>query len=378
FLIALGLVALDQTILSTALPVIASYFNAVSDLSWIASAYFLPQAVFMLFFGRVLTLAPAKVVFLLTIFLFELGSLFCAVAPSVDFLIFGRAFAGLGASGLWVFGPLLGGELAGTRWCFYINLPVGSAAIAVVAIFLPNLATDSEKSGSFQKWLHLDWVGTLLSFAMVTFLLIPLQWGGVVKSWSSPAVIVLLTLSGLSIVAFLLWEIHQGDNAILPTKIFFQRNMFWICVTTVSTETIILPRGLPIPLPILYQSKGHSAIKSGIDILPYMMYVASFGRLRLFTNRGGLVLATGYAWPFVIFCPSIASVGFGLLYTVTPQTSIPHIIGFQILLGAGLGGAMQITLVIAQGKVAHDPKLISIATSLVTFSQLMGCSVGLA
>jgi MFS family permease len=117
FMLAYSLVALDQTIISTALPTIASKFHAVSDLSWIASAYFLPQvsvsvnngteskgtqATFMLFFGALLRVFPPKAVFLVSISIFELGSLFCAVAPSVDFLIFGRAVAGLGGAGLWV------------------------------------------------------------------------------------------------------------------------------------------------------------------------------------------------------------------------------------------------------------------------------------
>lgn len=102
FVMAFTLVALDQTILSTALPIIVSDFKAVSDLTWVASGYFLPQAAFLLFFGGVLTISPIKIVFLISSSIFELGSLFCAIAPSVDFLIFGRAVAGLGAAGIWI------------------------------------------------------------------------------------------------------------------------------------------------------------------------------------------------------------------------------------------------------------------------------------
>jgi MFS family permease len=116
-MLGFALTALDQTILSTALPTIASHFDAVSDLSWIPSAYFLPQvapfkytslnaelyqAGLMLFFGRILGIAPAKTVFLTVIVIFELGSLLCAIAPSVNVLIFGRVIAGVGASGLMV------------------------------------------------------------------------------------------------------------------------------------------------------------------------------------------------------------------------------------------------------------------------------------
>jgi MFS family permease len=102
FIATFSMMAVDQTILSTALPTIASHFNAISDLPWIASGYFLTQAGFMLFFGRVLAIAPAKTTLVVSIGIFELGSLLCAVAPSVRFLIFARALAGIGGAGLWI------------------------------------------------------------------------------------------------------------------------------------------------------------------------------------------------------------------------------------------------------------------------------------
>ncbi|EIW80011.1 MFS general substrate transporter, partial [Coniophora puteana RWD-64-598 SS2] len=377
FLIALGLIVLDQTILATALPVIASHFDAVSDLSWIASAYFLPQAAFMLFFGRILTVAPAKYVFLVTISLFELGSLFCAIAPSVNFLIFGRAFAGLGASGLLVCDilSLRISTLIEPRWCFYINLPFGGVCVASIAVFLPKLAPDEDGKMALNTWYSLDWIGTILSFAMVTFFLIPLQWGGVVKPWSSPIVIALLTLSGVFTVAFLLWEHHQEDGAMLPTSVFFQRNIFCVCffgglsfvLVSVSMSANFCRN------PIFYQSKGHSAVKSGVDILPFIIVTSCQG---LFLQSE--CQKTGYAWPFVLLCPMIASAGFGLLYTAQAQTDLHRIIGYQILVGVGIAGSIQLPMVIAQGRVSHDAKLISIVTSLVSFSQLMGCTVGLA
>ncbi|KAH7906463.1 transporter [Hygrophoropsis aurantiaca] len=421
FVVAFCLVAVDQTILSTALPTIASHFNAVSDLSWIASAYFLPQAAFMLFFGRVLTIAPAKPVFLTSIAIFELGSLFCAVSPSVNFLIFGRAVAGFGAAGLWVsimsivgrvttmaqrpllmglfgavfavssiVGPLLGGVFAGMnlnfhaviknsyttlpitervswRWCFYINLPLGAFAIVIVALFLPNIAASDEKGSPMQRWKRLDWVGTSLSFAMVTFLLIALQWGGNEKPWNSASVVTLLVLSGGSGIAFFAWERRMGWNAILPLHIFLRESILGACFTSF----FLLSQG--VVLPLLYQSRGSSATQSGIDIIPYMM-----SGVITVVIAGGIITVSGYPWPFLVFFPLIASAAFGLLYTISPETSASRIIGYQILLGIGLGAAIQNTVVVAQGEVVNEPSLVPLATSAVTFMQLIGSSMGLA
>ncbi|KAF8319123.1 MFS general substrate transporter, partial [Clavulina sp. PMI_390] len=104
-LLSVLLIALDQSIVSTALPRIVSQFDALSQQAWVASAYFLTQAGFILFFGGVLSIAPTKYVFLVAVTLFELGSLVCGVAPNMNTLIFGRALAGVGAAG--IFGACL-------------------------------------------------------------------------------------------------------------------------------------------------------------------------------------------------------------------------------------------------------------------------------
>ncbi|KAJ7670777.1 transporter [Mycena polygramma] len=393
FVIAFALLAVDQTIVSTALPTIASHFQAVSDLSWIASGYFLPQAGFMLFLGKLLAITAPKPVFLVSIAIFELGSLFCAIAPSIDFLIFGRVVAGVGAAGLWVsimtivaqvttlkqrpllmglfgavfavssiVGPLLGGVFSD------INLPLGAVAIVVTLLFLPNnrAVGSGDNKSRFQLWRGLDWLGVFLSFCAVTLLLIALQWGGNERPWNDPAVITLLVLFVVLAPAFFLWEHRQGPNAILPLNLLVSWSVIGICLET----------------PFLYQVRGHSATQSGIDILPFMVQTSATSfltvNLKATISSGGVITITGRPWPFLVLCPPLAATACGLLYGTSAQTPSAHIFGFQILLGFGLGGAIQNTLVAIQAEFAGKPDLIPQANSIVTFTQLIGSSIGLA
>ncbi|KAF8997631.1 ABC transporter [Cyathus striatus] len=424
FMTAFSLVALDQTILSTALPTIASHFQAVNDISWIASAYFLPQAGFMLFFGRVTTIAPAKVIFLVCVGIFELGSLFCAVAPSVNFLIFGRAVAGLGGAGMWVaimsiiarittmsqrpvlmglfgavyavasiVGPLLGGVFAdhvSWRWCFYINLPLGGIGFVAIIFLLPNhsAAEKHDDKHWWQPWYKLDWIGTAMSVALVVLLLLPLQWGGNEKEWNDPAVIGTFVGFAVTLVAFIVWERKVGNQAILPLKILLRRNMMgaFLEAAMIQIGFVIATVGfifIRCDIPILTNNtlfsaaivpaSWHSATRSGIDILPFMIsgVVATI-------VSGGVVALKGYIWPFLFFMPFIASVAFGLLFTVSQTTSFARIAGFQILIGIGLGSAIQNTIIVAQAEFAENEAVVPQATSLITFMQLIGSSVGLA
>ncbi|KAJ3564480.1 hypothetical protein NP233_g8273 [Leucocoprinus birnbaumii] len=430
FLISFALIALDQTILATALPKIASHFDAVSQLSWIASAYFLPQActhtaAFMLFFGRVLSIAPAKAVFLFSVSIFELGSLLCAISPSVPVLIFGRAVSGFGASGLWVsimsiiarvttitqrpilmglfgalfavasiVGPLIGGGFAdhvSWRWCFYINLPpqLGPVSMLAIIIFLPAQPPLVHESSHFQRWLGLDWIGTFLSLSFVVMLLLALQWGGNTKPWSDPAVIVCLVLFAVLLVVFLLWEYKRGPTAILPLKMLLRKNLLgafiesaFIQLAFVAAVYYLVGSSLPIARnpsptgifqPLLYQVHGHSATRSGIDILPFMLsgVIANLA-------AGSIASAKGLVWPFLLLFPLIAAAGFGLLFTASLDSGSGSLLGFQILVGVGLGAAVQNTLVVAQAEYVNEEALVPLATSLITFMQCVGGSVGLA
>ncbi|PVF92610.1 ABC transporter [Serendipita vermifera] len=409
FLLSVLLVALDNTIVSTALPKLASAFNALDELTWIVSAYLLTQAGFILIYGQLLTILPTKWVYLFTIFIFEVGSLICGVAPSMKVLILGRAIAGTGASGIFtsiltviayatrleqrpllfgsfggvfsfasVVGPLLGGaftDKVSWRWCFYINLPLGALSIAAVAWLLParkvtaNPLYDGKTMG--QKLLAMDWVGGFLSLAMITSLLIPLQWAGNTREWNDRVVIALFATFGALLIMFVLWEWKMGDYAIVPLWFFKNRTVTGSVVELFFIFFAFLLGA--IYLPFFYQAKGRTAVQSGIDVIPFSIAVI-VGT----ATSGGVIKLTGHYKPWLIAGPWFAAIAGGLLYTADVHTSKAKLIGYQIIFGYGCGASFQNTLIAIQAEYDPQPALIPQATALASFGQLVGGALGIA
>ncbi|KAF8315115.1 ABC transporter [Clavulina sp. PMI_390] len=409
-LLSVLLIAVDQSIVATALPHIVSQFNALDQAAWVATAYFLTQAGFILFFGAVLSIAPTKYVFLVAVSLFELGSLVCGVAPNMNTLIFGRALAGVGAAGIFgaclaiiaevcplekraalmgsfggmfaiasVMGPLLGGvftDKVSWRWCFYINLPIGGISLAVIVVFLKgghsalNAAKD-ENETTLQRWLRLDWFGALISLGFIVSLLLPLQWGGNTKSWKDGSVIALFVVFGVIFGFFLAWQYYLKDRALLPLKLLKNRTqigcsmaVFWLMLSFLAGVYY---------LPLYYQANGHSATRSGIDILPFMMMTVAGTMI-----SGTAITITGNYLPWLVACPPLSAIRSGLLYTMDVHTPKAKLIGYQILYGFGLGGAFQTTFIAIQAEYNHNESMIPKTTGIVTFSQLVGGAIGVA
>ncbi|KAJ7111784.1 ABC transporter [Mycena epipterygia] len=430
-LLTTSLTALDQTILSTALPRIASDFNAFSLQGWVSSSYILAQTVFLLFYGQVLRIFPAKWVLFSSVTIFEIGSLVCGLAQGVNQLIAGRTVSGLGAAGIFVAlfqiiaevsiyqstappaathtfnkirvthlsdrprlfglfgvvfglasvtGPLIGGALTDHvtwRWCFFINLPIGGISLAAVLFLLkasPPLGSDPTKRSRkdiLHQALRLDFLGLILVAGAVTSLSLALQWGGNTKPWGDKAVIICFVLSPILTVAWILWENYLGDRAMTPTAIFKSRSVYALVAYCFLARFSLLLFSFYIP--IFYQAvRHHSATSSGIDLLPFML-----GLILTLITAGQLVGKFGYYWPFLAGAPLFLGLGSGLLYTLNTNTASAKLIGFQILAGVGTGMGMQNSLIAMQVEFRNHPKLLGQATSMASFGQFLGGTLGL-
>lgn len=397
--LSIFLVALDMTIVATAIPRITDQFHSLDQVGWYGSAFFMTIAAFQSTWGKAYKYFPLKLSFLISIFIFEVGSLICGVANSSTTLIVGRAIAGVGGAGIAsgaytiiafsappqqrpaytgilgatysiasVIGPLLGGVFTDDltwRWCFYINLPIGGVAAAVIFFFFKTpKAARPQPASPKEKFLQMDIPGTFIIMAAVICYLLAMQWGGTTKPWSDGSVIGVLVAFALLVIIFIGIEWYSGDRALLQFRLLNDRTVAATCafVFTVSGAFFILL----YYLPIYFQStRNVSAAKSGIDNLPLVLGAGIFTVV-----SGILITVTGYYIPIMIFGSVVASVGTGLIYTLTITSGSGKWIGYQALVGIGLGLIFQIPVIVNQSVV--KPQDLSTITAMTLFFQTIG------
>ncbi|QSZ35301.1 hypothetical protein DSL72_008170 [Monilinia vaccinii-corymbosi] len=393
------LMALDNSIIATAIPKITDQFHSLDDVGWYGSAYLLTTASFQLLFGKFYSYFSIKWVYLIAIGIFELGSLICGVAPNSIALIIGRAIAGLGSAGIFsgaliiiaytvplvkrptysgligamygiasVAGPLLGGvftDKATWRWCFLINLPIGAVTILVILVFFK--APDREAVADLpwsERVKEFDLLGTAFFIPAIICLLLALQWGGTKYPWGNGRIIALFVLFGILVGTFIAIQFWKGDSATVPPSMMKKRSMWSAACFSFCLGSYFLL--LVYYLPIWFQAvKGDSAVKSGISNIPMVL---SLVVVSLISGIG--VTTIGYYAPLMIVSSVIASIGIGLLTTFKPDTNHAAWIGYQCLAGIGIGFGMQQPLIAVQ--TVLDISQVPTGTSVIIFVQTLG------
>ncbi|XVU26819.1 MDR family MFS transporter [Actinoplanes sp. CA-054009] len=395
------LAALDQTIMATATRTIADDLHGFNIQAWATTAFLITSTISTPLYGKLSDLYGRRPFFLFAIGIFVVGSMLCGLSQNMYELAAFRAIQGIGAGGLMslalaiigdivpprerakyqgyflavfgtasVLGPILGGFFAGAdtilwvdgwRWVFYLNVPIGIAAMAVVArvLHLPHTRVDH----------RIDWPGALtLIIGLVPLLTVAEQgrdWG-----WDSGRAFACYIVGALGLIAFVFAERAYGEEALLPLRLFRNRT-----VSVGATSSTILGMAMfgglmtvPLYLQIV---KGSSATMAGLQMIPFV-----FGIMSGSIISGQLIARTGRYRIFPIIGSTLMVAALALFSTIGADTPLWRTMLIMVLMGLGLGGNMQPMITAVQNAVS--PREIGVATSSVTFFRSMGGTLGTA
>jgi EmrB/QacA subfamily drug resistance transporter len=395
-LLGMMMAALDSTIVTTALPRIATDLDGFLHLSWVVTAYLLTNTAAAPIYGKLSDLYGRRRLLQFAIVVFTLSSAACGLAENMGMLIAARAFQGLGGGGLFslgqaaiadvvsarergryqgyitgiwglasIAGPLVGGlcvDYLNWRWAFWINLPVGVIAFILCDRSLKRIAVRRERR-------PIDFLGAVLMMPGVTAWMLVTAWGGTTYAWTSPTILALGAIGLLFLLAFALQELRARE-ALLPPRLFANRNILTVLIAQFLIAATLLSTAMLLPV-FLQLVVGYSAAISGTFMIPLIGSqmigsIATGYRMRR-TGRYKLSPQIGFALIVVSF----------LLYaTLTPTTPAWQIALYFMLNGAAVGLCMS-PLTVA-GQNASESRDLGAFSGTSSFFRSLGGSFGTA
>jgi EmrB/QacA subfamily drug resistance transporter len=394
-MLAVLLAALDQTIVSTALPTIVSELGGLERLSWVVTAYMLASTVVVPIYGKLGDLFGRRVVLQSAIALFLVASALCGMAQTMEQLVALRALQGLGGGGLMVVamaavgdvvpparrgryqglfgavfgvatvvGPLLGGFLVESfswRWIFYINLPIGLLALFALGVaFKPHAKRVGHQIDYWGAGFLAVGLGAITLFATE---------GGSTVPWSDASLWMVLALGLICIVGFVR-EQREAAEPLMPLELFASRTVALACAISFVVGFAMFGAITFVPL-YLQIVHGSTPTQAGLQTLPMMA-----GILVASISSGRWVSHSGKYRRFPIVGTALAAVGLAMLSRVDAHTPLMHLYAGLAVLGVGLGLVMQIMILAAQNDA--QAKHLGVATSSVTLFRSIGGSMGVA
>ncbi|KAI1877339.1 hypothetical protein JX265_003347 [Neoarthrinium moseri] len=399
--LAFFLVALERTIIGTAIPAISQEFKSFGDIAWYEAGFLLPLCVLQLPFGLVLKYYPTKWVLLLHVAIFEIGSIVCATAPSSNALIVGRVITGIGGAGIGpgsfllitylvplssrpkylgalgsvfgissAIGPVLGGYLTSItwRWCFWINVPAGGLSLVLLVFLAPRTPPPDKRADSWLKKIkQLDPLGSFLVSPSIISLLFALQWGGMRYAWGDRRIVALFVIFGVFGLTFIASQAWRKEKATVPPRIFLNRTILFgsFACLGLGSALVILTFYLPIWFQVI---QGKSPQSSGLSLLPLLLSIVF-----AIIGCGIMTSIIGYYTPPIVIGSGILIIGCSLITLWGPDTGPGTWIGFQIITGVGLGLGLQQPIVAAQAVLSEND--VAIGLSLLNFVNFLGGTI---
>jgi len=394
-LLAMLLASLDQTIVATALPTIVADLGGLGQLSWVVTAYLLGATISMPLWGRISDLYGRKRLFQAAIVVFLAGSALSGVAQSLGELIGFRALQGLGAGGLMtlamaivaelvsprergryqgyiqmvfvlasVAGPLLGGifvDALSWRWVFYVNVPIGVVALALISTTLHLPATSGRA--------RVDYLGAALLAGALTCALLVTTWGGREYAWGSPEILGTAAGAVALLVAFVAQE-RRAPEPILPLRLLRDPVFDIVALVLFLTTCALFAAMVFMPL-FLQVVTGASATRSGLLLLPMLLTAAASTAI-----SGRLISSTGRYKIFPVAGLGLMAVGLLLLAQLDAGSSRATASAYLAVFGLGFGMVSQVLVIAIQNGV--DRADLGIATAASNLFRSLGGSAGVA